>query len=127
MADEGIAAHGIMEIRIRKDADATFSASADFRLTMPGAEAYIVGRSDNTSSYQPDIDLFEFGGQQKGVSRRHAVLMRYRGRVHLMDLESVNGTFINGQRLVPNVPYPVGAEDQLSLANMEINISGKAD
>lgn len=122
MSDEGIPARGSIEIRIKKEDDDTFPEPPDFTLAVPGAEAYVIGRSDNTSSYQPDIDLFAFGGQQKGVSRRHAVLMRYRDRVHLMDLESVNGTFINGQRLPPNVPYLLNPSDQLSLANMEISI-----
>ncbi len=126
MGEDGIAADGVIEIHIIGDNDVPAEDSPAFRLAAPGTEAYIIGRSDNTSSYEPDIDLFDHGGQQKGVSRRHAVLLRYQGMVHLMDLESVNGTFINGHRLSPNVPYPFNPSDHLSLANLEVAISAGA-
>lgn len=122
MPEDGIAATGMIHIYIKTDDFALDEAAPDFQLEAPGTEAYVIGRSDSTSSYQPDIDVYQHGGQQKGVSRRHAVLMRYRGVIHLMDLESVNGTFINGHRLSPNTPYPFSTGDQVSLANLEVVI-----
>lgn len=127
MGDDGIAAQGTIEIRIKIDEPAAEDTPADFHLEVPGTEAYVIGRSDNTSSYQPDIDLYNHGGQQKGVSRRHAVLLRYKGFVHLMDLDSVNGTFINGHRLSPNVPYPFKPSDHVSLANLEVVITAGSE
>jgi pSer/pThr/pTyr-binding forkhead associated (FHA) protein len=35
------------------------------------------------------------------VSRRHALLRRRLGRYRLIDLESTNGTFVNGRRIGP--------------------------
>jgi pSer/pThr/pTyr-binding forkhead associated (FHA) protein len=43
--------------------------------------------------------------------------------VHVLDLSSVNGTFLNGQRLTPEVPYPVRTGDKLRLGNFNIQLS----
>ena len=45
------------------------------------------------------------------------------GVVHVIDLSSVNGTFLNGERLLPDVPYALQAGDQLSLANLTLSIT----
>jgi pSer/pThr/pTyr-binding forkhead associated (FHA) protein len=50
-------------------------------------------------------------------------LVRTRGLVHILDLGSVNGTFINGTRLSSMVAYPLNSGDQLSLANLTVRIS----
>lgn len=90
---------------------------------LPDVEGQILGRSDAHSSYKPDVDLAAHEARDKGVSRRHAVLVRYRGALHVIDLSSVNGTFLNGKRLLPDVPYPVNSGDQLSLANLNLILS----
>lgn len=59
----------------------------------------IVGRSHKEIS--PDIDLAPFGGSKAGVSRRHSRLVQKAGEWFIEDLNSTNGTFINGLRLRP--------------------------
>jgi pSer/pThr/pTyr-binding forkhead associated (FHA) protein len=110
-------ATGRLEIRTIGDGQLVKQVDA------PAVEGYIFGRSDSSSTYVPDIDLAEFGARDKGVSRRHAVLVRYHGLLHIVDLSSVNGTFLNGERLLPDVPYPLNAGHQLSLANLTVSIS----
>lgn len=56
----------------------------------------ILGRADVDSIA---IDLNPYGAADKGVSRRHALLDRDQDTVTLMDLDSVSGTFLNGQWL----------------------------
>jgi pSer/pThr/pTyr-binding forkhead associated (FHA) protein len=107
---------GFLEIRIADTGEVV--AQVD----LPGVEGYTLGRSDASSTFVPDIDLAASGARDKGVSRRHAVLVRYHGAVHVVDLESVNGTFLNGERLLPNVPYPVKDGDQLSVASLNLTI-----
>ncbi|PJF23095.1 MAG: hypothetical protein CUN56_02625 [Phototrophicales bacterium] len=92
------------------------------QLDSPGVEGYVIGRSDEGSSYQPDIDLTAHNAQSLGLSRRHAALVRYRGYVHVMDLGSMNGTFINGERLLPFDAYALKSGDQVSLANLLIRV-----
>ncbi len=90
------------------------------QLDAPQVEGYIIGRTDEGSDYLPDIDLGDYGGRELGVSRRHAALVVYRGIVHVLDLNSVNGTYLNGQRLLPDTPYPLNVGDKLRLGNMSL-------
>ncbi len=115
----GIPANGTLEIEVLAEE----GPQARFEFSAPGVEGYIIGRSDNKSSYTPDIDLTAYNALQKGLSRRHAALVRYQGMVHVLDLSSVNGTFLNGQRLAPEVPYPVRTGDKLRLGNFNIQLS----
>lgn len=123
MFKQGIPATGLLEMRVVHEHGVIESAAPDFKLPTPGVEAYVIGRSDNSSSYTPDIDLAIYSAQEKGVSRRHAVLVRYKGLVQVIDLDSVNGTFINGKRLSPQLPYNLNSGDRLSLANLDLIIS----
>ncbi|NBD36505.1 MAG: protein kinase, partial [Chloroflexi bacterium] len=43
------------------------------------------------------------------VSRHHAEIRTDRRGSVLVDLDSTNGTFLNGQRLTPHQPYPLGS------------------
>lgn len=88
----------------------------------PGSEGYILGRSEPSSPYVPDIDLKGYDALKHGVSRRHAVLLNYRNIVHVMDLGSVNGTQLNGERLQPDRPYPVHADDELRLGSLNLSL-----
>lgn len=91
-----------------------------FRIDAPAVEGYIIGRSDMNSSYRPDIDLMACNALEKGVSRRHAALVRYQGLVHILDLNSVNGTFLNGERLQPDIPYPLNPDDDLRFGTLNV-------
>ena len=86
-------------------------------------EGYIIGRSDSKSSYVPDIDLAAFQALEKGVSRRHAALVRFKGHLHLLDLGSVNGTFLNGERLASEVPYALSSGDKILLGSLSLLIT----
>lgn len=127
MFKQGMHATGLLEMRVIHESGVIENASPDFRLPPPGVEAYVIGRSDNSSSYTPDIDLAIYSAQEKGVSRRHAVLVRYKGLIQVIDLDSVNGTFINGKRLSPQLPYNLNSGDRLSLANLDLLVSRAAE
>ena len=52
------------------------------------------------------------------VSRRHAVLnVGTGGKMTITDLSS-NGTYVNGIKISPNVPFPVSRKDSVSFAHM---------
>lgn len=63
-----------------------------------GEEA-VVGRLAPNTILVPDIDLDPFGGLAAGVSRVHATLKHQTNALLISDLNSRNGTYINGQRL----------------------------
>ena len=100
----------------------TPSTQQEFEIDGPDAGAYVMGRSDISSNYKPDIDMTPFNGQDYGISRRHAVLLRYEGTVHIMDLGSMNGTFVNEQRLSPHVPIPLEDGAKIGLGNLQMSI-----
>ncbi len=92
------------------------------QIDLSGRDGYILGRSDAKSVYLPDIDLAAFDALDRGVSRRHAALVGYQDRLHILDLSSVNGTFLNGQRLTPETPYPLNSGDQLILGELNLTL-----
>lgn len=94
--------------------------TAGIPLNAPGVEGYIVGRSDDASDYHPDIDLSAFEARERGVSRRHAALVQFKGSLHVVDLGSVNGTFINGKRLAPETPFPISPGDEMRLGTLDL-------
>jgi CheY-like chemotaxis protein len=83
-------------------------------------DTIMLGRSDAVRGVRPDIDLDPFGGQEKGVSRRHAIILAKDNRVIVQDEGSANGTFINNQPLVPRQPYRLRDGDKLRLGQLEL-------
>jgi hypothetical protein len=78
----------------------------------PGKTEYIVGREDPVSNIFPDVDMTPHGGDDGGVSRRHARLFQQNGQWFVEDFQSTNFTHVNNQRVQPGTPMPVpnGAE-----------------
>lgn len=86
----------------------------------PGKQIVVIGREDPVSGVFPDIDLDPHGGHEGGVGRRHAQLVWKEGRVYIEDLESVNGTAVNRQRLAPNQPQALNSGDEIRLGKMAL-------
>lgn len=56
---------------------------------------------------------------QKYISRTHGQFRLLDGQWQVMDLNSHNGTFLNGQRLVVNTWYDLNIGDQLKIATTD--------
>lgn len=58
------------------------------------------------------------------VGRVHAEFTNDNGQIYVTDLNSLNGTYINGsgQRLNSNVPYQLKDNDRIKLANCELTL-----
>jgi adenylate cyclase len=56
------------------------------------------------------------------VSRMHATVRKTDGGVILRDLGSGNGTFVNGQRIAPNVDVKLKGEDQVKLGSCTLTL-----
>lgn len=82
----------------------------------------VFGRMDPNSDIGPDLDMSPFGALEKGVSRTHAAVRRGEDTLTLVDLGSVNGTFLNGQRLSPNQPRVLRDGDEIRLGKLVIHI-----
>jgi pSer/pThr/pTyr-binding forkhead associated (FHA) protein len=90
------------------------------RFSVKEGTEIVLGRTDLRTSDSSHFDLTRYGGQDKGVSRNHA-LLRFSGEaITVTDLSSANGTFINTTRLEPNKPHALHTEDKLMLGSLSM-------
>jgi len=82
------------------------------------AERLIVGRGG--TSRDPDIDLTEFDGVKHGISRWHAVFTFDDTHLFVEDLNSTNGTRINGYRIDVGRAYRLRNGDELELGRLRL-------
>jgi hypothetical protein len=90
----------------------------------PQAEM-IIGRTADQSAMCPDIDLASYNAEQLGVSRLHAALRRMDNTIAIVDLDSVNHTYINGQRLHPKEVRVLRDGDELRLGRLSLKVTFK--
>ncbi|MCD8120027.1 MAG: FHA domain-containing protein [Lachnospiraceae bacterium] len=64
-----------------------------------------------------DGDLTDCEIADESVSRIHARLFQENGRVWVEDLRSENGTFVNGDRMLPNEPWVLEDGDELRVGS----------
>jgi hypothetical protein len=98
------------------------SVDSGGRIELPLSKEVVLGRLDAGRASFPDVDLSGEKGLEKGVSRRHARITRRAAQVFLEDLNSLNGTFLNATRLVPELPYPVKDGDEIQLGKLLLTI-----
>lgn len=114
-ADSLVKGTGPLSIRLRIGDD-----GREVEATL--AKAVHLGRLDPASDVFPEVDLTSDNGLEKGVSRRHARILKREGTVVVEDLGSINGTFINGKRLAPYLPEALHHGDQLQLGKLLIEV-----
>ena len=87
---------------------------------LSGRNEYLIGREDPEDGIMPDLDLTLSGGEEAGVSRRHAHLLYRDGRYLLEDLDSLNYTYLNGVRLEPHRPQLLRDGDEIACAKLRM-------
>ncbi|CAG1004772.1 MAG: FHA domain-containing protein [Anaerolinea sp.] len=80
----------------------------------------LIGRQDPADGCYPELDLNPFGARDAGVSRRHAQFAIVNGRLYLTDLDSVNGTRLNGVKIPPHEPQMIRDGDQLECGKLRM-------
>ncbi len=83
-----------------------------------GNQSVMIGREDPVSGIFPEIDLDPYGGHEAGVGRRHARLIIEQGQIFIEDLDSVNGTAVNKQKLEPRKPRAIRNGDELRFGKL---------
>lgn len=92
-------------------------------LTLPLADVVTLGRRyDNAPEGQPHVDLSRFGAEEHGVSRLHVRLRRKGILVYVADMGSLNGTHLNGRRLIPEGERLLRDKDELYLSRLRIRV-----
>jgi hypothetical protein len=77
-------------------------------------ERFIIGRNQSGVHY---IDTTE------GISRVHCEIIKLEDRIEVKDLGSLNGSYLNGEFLVPYKAYPFRFGDILKIVTTEIRLS----
>jgi pSer/pThr/pTyr-binding forkhead associated (FHA) protein len=90
-------------------------------VTLSLDDRVIVGRSEaDDTEGDLGLDLAAFGGEKSGVSRRHAIVSCQDESFFIEDLDSTNGTRINGLRLTPKRPYRLHDGDEIELGSARL-------
>lgn len=87
----------------------------------PGKAEIIIGREDPVSGVFPEVDLTDHGGDEGGVSRRHARIFMQGAQVFIEDLNSTNYTYVNQQKLMPGQPHPLNNGDEVRVGRVKLN------
>lgn len=85
----------------------------------------VIGRSTAGSAIMPDLDLNSKQAADLGVSRMH-LSVRYDAQhqaLMVTDLGSANGSFINGQRLLPREVRVLRHGDELRLGRLVLMVA----
>ncbi len=78
---------------------------------------YVPGEMD-----MPEIDLAVYPVASQGISRRHVMICREQRMLTVRDMDSTNGTYLNGQRLVPLEARVLRDGDELTLGYLKMKI-----
>jgi len=83
----------------------------------------VLGRkAAGSASANADFDLSPYGALDRGVSRRHARLYVKASKLWITDLNSTNGTFLNGEQLKPNESKVVHRGSEVKVGHLPIEI-----
>jgi pSer/pThr/pTyr-binding forkhead associated (FHA) protein len=104
--------HTVLRIHVR-DTNAILEAKFE--------KECVIGRTVN--DVLADVDLTPYNAMDMGVSRRHVKLTRLLETIMVQDLGSVNGTYLNGQKLVPNQQRVLRNNDELRLGRLVLRVS----
>lgn len=87
--------------------------TSGMELFLAAGEETSVGRRDPVTGIHPDIDLTPIDGQ-RSISRRHATIFRREGKFYVREeIGTMNGTFINEERVQTGVPVEFKDGDEV--------------
>lgn len=88
------------------------TVNGDFRIDK---DEYLIGKNPSA------VDGVVAGN--KMISRIHCKIVRRDDSYCIVDMQSINGTYVNGVRLAANEPTPISAGDRIRLANSDFTVS----
>lgn len=98
------------------------SGKSHTTLGLEVTERILIGRADPTADQPPELDLTAYGGKENGVSRRHAEITFLENSLYITDLDSTNGTKLNGFLLPPHQGFRLRDGDELQVGQMKLVI-----
>lgn len=82
-----------------------------------GEEEIVINK--NEFSLGRNTDTCDYSISSMNIGRAHAVIKKVNGNYFISDLDSKNGTFLNGSRLISNKEYELKHNDKVTLADIE--------
>lgn len=82
----------------------------------------VLGRNSEAKNIRNDIDLSRLD-VKKIVSRRHAMIQEKNNEFYLLDLNSHNGTLLNGERIAPDQPRRLKSGDILEFGSGGVKLT----
>ncbi len=82
----------------------------------------VIGRRGDSHDQQVHIDFKPYGAKKHGVSRYHAVLIATEDGITIKDVNSTNGTRLNGRLLEPLQSYLLKHGDELLLGSLRVSV-----
>jgi hypothetical protein len=98
---------------------AIYSVGSTTPIATAEDKEFILGRETGGGS-EKIIDLTSLDGFTMGVSRRHAMIRTVENGYVLIDLSSSNGTWLNGQILVPTIVYELPSGSNVQLGHLKL-------
>lgn len=96
------------------------------RIELRNDTSYLLGRFNSTKPRSNHIDLVPFGAQERGVSRIHAQIHMEDDVLYITDMESTNGTYLDGVRLLPNQQHRIRQKSDILLGRLHIQVMYKS-
>ena len=93
------------------------------KLSLALQGSILLGRKPQDMEYSTCVNLSQVGGDEKGVSRSHAILSLMEGTLFVRDCNSSNGTYLNHAELYPMRNYVVNDGDWLMLGRLKMRIT----
>jgi pSer/pThr/pTyr-binding forkhead associated (FHA) protein len=91
-------------------------------ISLIGRDNFTLGRSIEGQAILPDVDLSRFDAYDFGLSRMHAEISLTEDKIRIIDLESANGTIVNGKRILPNQAEPIEHGDIIQLGRLRLQV-----
>ncbi|MCB9460446.1 MAG: FHA domain-containing protein [Anaerolineaceae bacterium] len=82
----------------------------------------LIGRRARPEDPEVSLDLEHVNGRDHGVSRCHAMVAVISDKITIQDLNSLNHTLLNGQRLIPMKRYTLRDGDILTVGKLNMCI-----
>ena len=94
-----------------------------YRIENESLNEAVIGRLNAKTGYRPLVDFTDYKGKERGVSRRHATINQRGDLIFVTDHNSLNGTYLNGQRLVPEQARVMRDSDTLRIGHITLIVS----
>nr|MBN1228350.1 FHA domain-containing protein [Anaerolineae bacterium] len=85
-------------------------------------ESLVMGRLDSEGKTVTHLDLSPHNARELGVSRQHALLVPTAEGLYISDLDSTNGTWVNGRYLRPGERHNLLTDDLIELGILSLRV-----